>query len=226
MLILPQNTAAILASRLFAIASRDLRPRYSDMWLRAARWVAGEGGQAGLPHLETKRLLLRPRTMTDYDACLMMDRDEDVVRLDPYPWSDRRRQEDFLRRRILEYPGYGLGYWSIFARDEPDYFLGWVFLYPHGQLKREVDIGWRFVKSAWGKGYATEAARSVLNHGFSTLGLPKIEVEIAPDNPRSLRVAEKLGFTFLADHQYIDRVLRAFDLKREEFFAADMEKAS
>lgn len=226
MLILPQNTAAILASRLFAVASRDLRPRYSDIWLRAARWVAGEGGQAGLPILETPRLLLRPRTMTDYDACLMMDRDEDVVRLDPYPWPDRKRQEDFLRRRILEYPGHGLGYWSVFSRDEPDYFLGWVFLYPHGRFEREVDIGWRFNKSAWGKGYATEAAWSVLDHGFSTLKLPKISVEIAPDNPRSLRVAEKLGFTFLADHQYHDRVLQAFDLTQEEFLDAHMEAAS
>lgn len=72
MVILPQNTAAILAARLFAAASRDVSPRYSDLWRRAARWVAGDGGQTALPHLETPRLLLRPRTMADYDVCLMM----------------------------------------------------------------------------------------------------------------------------------------------------------
>jgi RimJ/RimL family protein N-acetyltransferase len=58
----------------------------------------------------------------------------------------------------------------------------------------EIEIGWRLVRAAWGRGYATEAARPVLDHALETLGLGEVIADIDPENAASARVALKLGF--------------------------------
>jgi RimJ/RimL family protein N-acetyltransferase len=147
-----------------------------------------------LPTFCTERLILRPRTIADYDACLAMDRDPDVVRYIPGPWADAQAHQTFLRDRITRpYPD-GLGYWCIVAKGSPDRFLGWVLLIPRDAVGPEVEIGWRLVRPAWGQGYAPEAAAPIVRHGFETVGLDRIIAEIHPEHARSARVAEKLGF--------------------------------
>jgi RimJ/RimL family protein N-acetyltransferase len=58
-----------------------------------------------------------------------------------------------------------------------------------------VEIGWRLARSAWGKGYATEAARAVLAFGFETLGLPEILALTTVGNVRSQAVMRRIGMT-------------------------------
>jgi RimJ/RimL family protein N-acetyltransferase len=57
----------------------------------------------------------------------------------------------------------------------------------------EIEIGWRLVRAAWSQGYATEAARPVLNHAFHTIGLQRVVADIDPANAASVGVARKLG---------------------------------
>lgn len=148
---------------------------------------------AALPTFETARLLIRPRTLADLQDCLAMDRDPEVTRHIPGPWTDPERHEAFVRSRMQADYGPGLGYWSIFAREQPDRFLGWVLLIPHDAVGPDVEIGWRLVRHAWGKGYATEAARQLLAHAFQTVGLGRVVADVDPRNARSIRVATKLG---------------------------------
>ncbi|PLX39178.1 MAG: GNAT family N-acetyltransferase [Hyphomicrobiales bacterium] len=155
-----------------------------------------------LPTFETERLLLRPRTMDDFDACLAMDRDPLVTRYVAGPWSDRAAHEQFVRARMASDYDSGLGYWSIFAKVDPATFLGWVLLIPVDAVGPEIEIGWRLVRSAWGKGYASEAARPVVAHAFETLKLDIIIADIHPDNTASMRVAEKAGLVFRRDGTY------------------------
>lgn len=56
-----------------------------------------------------------------------------------------------------------------------------------------VEIGWRLARDAWGHGYATEAARAVLTHGFTALGLPEIVSFTAVVNAPSIAVMRRLG---------------------------------
>ena len=49
-----------------------------------------------LPDFETPRLLLRPRCMEDFDACLAMDRDPDVTRYIQGPWADPEKHRRFV----------------------------------------------------------------------------------------------------------------------------------
>ena len=59
--------------------------------------------------------------------------------------------------------------------------------------ERTVEVGWRFAREAWGRGYATEAGRAGLAYGFERIGLAEIVSLIHPDNERSLAVAGRLG---------------------------------
>ena len=146
------------------------------------------------PTFTTDRLILRPRTLGDYDACLAMDRDPAVVRYIPGPWADPQAHEAFLRDRITRpYPD-GLGYWCIATQVSPNGFLGWVLLIPRDAVGPEIEIGWRLVQRAWGHGYAAEAGAPIVRYAFETVGLDRIIAEIHPEHLRSQRIAEKLGF--------------------------------
>src|SRR3546814_1884142 len=111
---------------------------------------------------ETSRLLLRPRTPEDFDACLVMDRDPEVIRYVGAPWSNSDEHVAFLRRRLAERFPTGLGYWAIAPREEPAAFLGWVMLCPCTVAGAEVEIGWRLIRAAWGRGYRSEEHTSEL----------------------------------------------------------------
>lgn len=147
------------------------------------------------PRFRTARLLLRPRTPADTEACLAMDREPEVTRFIDGPWNVPSGGEEAGHRAFIEartrgpWPP-GLGYWVVEAASE---FLGWVLLIPEDGEGPEIEIGWRLRRAAWGRGYATEAAAALLSHAFATPGLPRIVAGIAPDNAASLSVARKLG---------------------------------
>ena len=159
------------------------------------------GGISLLPSFETERLLVRPRTMADFDACIAMDRDPEVTKFVPGPWSDPPRHEAFLKERIEASLGEGLGYWSIFPKARPERFAGWILLIPYDGVGSEIEIGWRLNRTAWGKGFATEAARPIVEHAFYSVGLAHSVADIDPGNFASVKVAEKIGMKFVGDRQ-------------------------
>ena len=151
-----------------------------------------------LPAVETRRLRLRPRTLDDLEDCFRMDREPGTLDWIEWPgatggWHDGAAHRALIRERTLAPYPPGMGYWVVARRDEPAGFLGWVLLIPEDAEGPEVEIGWRFVTAARGRGYATEAARAVLAHGLGTLALPRIIADIRPENAASCRVAEKIG---------------------------------
>ncbi|MFI5014403.1 MAG: GNAT family N-acetyltransferase [Hyphomicrobiales bacterium] len=145
-----------------------------------------------VPAVTTERLLLRERSPADTEACLAMDREPEVTRFVDGPWADARAHRAFIEARTRGPYADGLGYWTILAGAEHR-FIGWVLLIPRDAEGPEIEIGWRLCRTAWGHGYATEAAKPVLRHGFATLGLEEIVADIDPANAASRRVAEKIG---------------------------------
>jgi RimJ/RimL family protein N-acetyltransferase len=142
-----------------------------------------------LPIFTTARLTLRPRTLADLDACLAMDRDPLVTEFIHGPWADPVAHRAFVEARIRHVYPAGMGYWSIFASAR---FIGWILLTPLDLQGPDVEIGWRLVRAAWGRGYATEAARPVLDYALHALGLRRIIADVDPINTRSISVARKL----------------------------------
>jgi RimJ/RimL family protein N-acetyltransferase len=147
------------------------------------------------PCLFTPRLRLRPRTKADVDANVAMDLDPEV-----YPYSEvhfhvRKKPPDpiklreSIRSEIAARPPQPI--WVIEWNNRPG-FLGLVGLLPCAQPK-SIAISFRLVRSEWGKGIATEAARSALEHGFRVMKLQEIVALVHPENHRSRHVVEKAG---------------------------------
>ena len=143
-----------------------------------------------LPTFTTARLTLRPRTLGDLDACLAMDRDPLVTKFIHGPWADPVAHQAFVKARIGHVYPAGMGYWSILASAR---FIGWIFLTPLDLHGPDIEIGWRLVRAAWDHGYATEAARPVLDHALHALGLRRVVADIDAANTGSISVARKLG---------------------------------
>jgi RimJ/RimL family protein N-acetyltransferase len=173
---------------------------------------------AAQPELETLRLRLRPRTIDDLEASLAMDLDPEVHRYifaEP-PDPDARRTQ-ILAHIASGGPPVG-GIWVVEWRETPG-FLGWCGLFPleHSGL---VEIGYRYVRAAWGQGVATDAARAVLDHGFRQLALDRIVAVAHPDNSGSHRVLEKIGLRRAGEAWHYGQWLLFYQLTRAEYIAA------
>jgi ribosomal-protein-alanine N-acetyltransferase len=73
---------------------------------------------------------------------------------------------------------------------------------------KTIDIGYRFHKRNWNKGYATESARAIIGYGFNNYDLTEIIGNAAEDNIGSIRVFQKLGMELVSKREY-DALRRA-----------------
>jgi len=113
--------------------------------------------------------------------------------------------------------GRGLGFWSVVPLVDPGRFLGWVVLIPLGEHGPGTEIGWRFVRNAWGHGYATEAARRILQRGFEIVGLSDIVAGMHAENERSRRLALRIGLSPAEPRMASSKGGALFRLSREDF---------
>ena len=149
--------------------------------------------------VRTDRLVLRRWHETDLEPFARLTADAEVMRYFPAPLS--REQSDGLAARadaLFDSRGYGL--WALERLDTGD-FIGFTGLAPMPEGipgSGGVEVGWRLAQSAWGQGFATEAATAALRFGFDTLGLAEVNSITAVINIRSRRVMERLGM-LLAD---------------------------
>ncbi len=144
--------------------------------------------------LETERLTLRPFREADLDSYAAMCTDAEVMRFLSATGAILSRADAW--RQMSMYLGHwelrGYGTWAVEERGTGE-FVGRVGLhYPEGWPDRE--LGWTIARKFWGRGYASEAARGAIAHAFDTLEWPHLVSLIHPDNHRSARLAERLGY--------------------------------
>ncbi|MBW0089098.1 GNAT family N-acetyltransferase [Pseudonocardia sp. KRD-184] len=160
-------------------------------------------------HLRTERLVLRPVDAGDVDALHALHTDDEVMR---YLSRERARREDVrdeVLPRMLAWERRDPA-WGYSAAVEPatGAFLGWLLLRPAVDREPEpgeLEIGWRFARAAWGRGYATEAARAVLHHAVTALGARSVFATTMAANTASRRVMEKIGMRHVRSwHEHHD----------------------
>ncbi len=162
------------------------------------------------PWLQTLRLDLREFVAGDFDDLYRLDRDPLVMR---YIWDGRlSTREDVAAsiRRVPRvyalYPGFGT--WRASRRDTGAY-IGW-FTLKYVPKTVDVEVGYRLLHDAWGKGFATEGACALVDYGFDDLGLDRIIGVTHKDNFASQRVLLKAGLEDRGWGHYYDRRVRLF----------------
>lgn len=142
---------------------------------------------------ETDRLILREFHSSDAIHFFNLNQDPDVIKYTgDFPFKSIMDAKKFLER----YPDYlfhGFGRWAVILKSTGE-FIGWCGL--KSNEEGLVDLGFRFFRNHWNKGFATEAARATLHYGFNTLGLTQIIGRSAVENKASIRVLEKINMQF------------------------------
>jgi RimJ/RimL family protein N-acetyltransferase len=173
-----------------------------------------------LPSLTTDRLLLRERHLEDVSAILAMTADPEVMRfIGDGRMPDPVEQEERVRARVGIDFGMGLGYWSVFARERTDDFLGYVVLSPVPD-SADIELSYGIRRDAWGRGFATEAAAAGLDFAFRVRALPEVVALAYPTNLRSHRVIGKLGFAPAGIRNAYGQDLLFYRLARDAYLSS------
>jgi RimJ/RimL family protein N-acetyltransferase len=143
--------------------------------------------------LTTEHLVLRPATADDYPVLLAHWTLPDVRRFmfDGALLSAAEVAET-IEDSIRDFAAGGYGIWLIHEHGHPE-LAGTAGLRPLDDIG--LEIFYSLAPGSWGRGYATEAARAVLDHALGPLGLPEILAEVDEGNTASVAVVTRLGMT-------------------------------
>lgn len=143
--------------------------------------------------IETSRLLIRPIRLDDLDKLAEIVADAKVMRyIGNGSPLDRDQTEAYIRKTMRSEEENGYSRYAVCLRDSEILIGVCGFM----DFRGEVDFGWRYARAFWGKGFATEAARAVLDYGVRSIGLRRIVCQAYTENRASIRVIEKLGIPF------------------------------
>lgn len=160
--------------------------------------------------LEKERVILLPWQSEDWLAFKPIAIDPLVVKYisNGVPWPDSKIIA-FVERQRSHFVEAGYCLWKLLVKGESG-VAGFCGLQPLDDLEG-VEIGWWLAPAYWRQGLATEAAREVMNGGFTRCGLNRIVAIAQRENRASIRIMEKLGMRYERDalHHKIPVVLYA-----------------
>lgn len=162
--------------------------------------------------ITTERLRLRPATTADVDFWIELHADPEV---NEFVGAYTRERAEARLREIEDCwaaRGYGLCVVESLATGEAIGRSGLNWWDQFG----ETEVGWTFARGHWGNGYATEAARAVLDWGFGDLELTRITAMIHAENQASIAVAERLGFTPRREDEVLGKPCTVWALDRPQ----------
>ena len=153
---------------------------------------------------DSVRLQFELMTAKDSELMFRLDQDPEVMQfINGGKLTSKQEILNVYIPRMESYtnPDEGWGIWKVTLRQSKE-FIGWILIRPMGFFSdspefSNLEIGWRFKRSSWGKGYATEAATSIkqvlVNKGALTV-LSAVAVE---ENSASINIMKKLGMEFI-----------------------------
>lgn len=155
--------------------------------------------------IETPRLELRLWTAVEVSTLvnLCASAGFDDYSTGRFQNMDYEKGNLFISEEQKTFRELGMGRLGVFLRIE-GIAVGICGLYTMTDTNflGKVGIAYRFPKEHWGKGYAPEAARALMEYGFKSLSLDSVSAIIDPENTRSIRVVEKIGMNFVSDVIY------------------------
>ena len=136
--------------------------------------------------IQTQRLLVRDFTESDAMNAYQYLKDDRVMKWIE-PVFTQKEAKEFIRI-------YGCEKKMVYALIEKksEKLIGHVIYHPYDSID-EYEIGWIIEYDSWGKGYAIEISKELIDYAFSELKVRRIVAETVKDNKKSLEVLSKLG---------------------------------
>lgn len=159
-----------------------------------------------IKYLESERIYLREFTQEDEDELLDLDSDPEVMKYltDGKPSSRENIQKQMKRVSVLLKNNDGkFGVWAAIEK-ETNAFIGWFHLFPspnEHENSKKLFLGYRLKKKYWGKGYATEVSKALVEKAFKTYEATEVCAQAMKDNLRSQKVMLKVGMTFVSTYK-------------------------
>lgn len=148
--------------------------------------------------LRTKNVIVREITVNDVDRLYEIYSDADVVRYIENLYENREEELRFTKDYILnQYRFYEYGMWIV-ESIKTNEIIGRAGIFDRADEEYK-EIGFVFAKEYWGKGYAKETLKAIINYANEELGVDTLIAHVMRDNLRSKRLLESLGFVFERD---------------------------
>jgi ribosomal-protein-alanine N-acetyltransferase len=164
---------------------------------------------------QTPRLLLRRCTEEDAPLILQLNSDPEVIKYvhEPVLTTEEQARKIIVGIILPQYKN-NLGRWAIHLKADNE-FIGWCGLKYRPEAD-EIDLGYRLKKTAWGKGYATEAAKHTLDHGLTILNLPLITAHAHIENIASIKVLKKIGMQFIREETLDSCPVKTYTISKQQ----------
>ena len=145
------------------------------------------------PRLETERLLLRPITVEDMGFVYELFSRPETNRYSGHEELGSLEEAEELYDKYMR-PGPPSRFRVAVELKETGEPVGTLGLYSYSERDGRAELGYDLLEEHWGRGIMTESVREVVRYGFEEIGLNRIEATIDPENTRSVRLVERLGF--------------------------------
>lgn len=160
---------------------------------------------------DSERLTYRLMGQGDAQALWELDQDPAVMKfINDGEAHDMQTINNVFLPRMKAYTDIkkGWGLWQVSDKSTKKY-LGWVLVRPMDFFTdtpkwKDLELGWRFFKSAWGKGYATEAAIAIKNSLISQTDIDYVSALAIKENYGSISVMKKMGMKFIREYEHKD----------------------
>jgi len=168
--------------------------------------------------IETERLILREIETTDEAALFDLESDPEVHK---YVGKKPVENIELIKMVIAfirqQYQDNGIGRWAVVEKSSQR-FIGWaglkLFTDEVNGHNDFYELGYRFMTGYWGKGYATEAAKAIVDYGFNQLKLTEIYAMTDPENKASKQVLKKTGFDLVETFDFAGEATEWYKLSK------------
>lgn len=150
--------------------------------------------------IHSNRLICCEPVQEDFERFYEIHTDPETNLFNPNGAMSFEMAEKAFASITAHWKEQGFGPWSIREKDAPEYIIGFGGLdYRLYGSEEKLNLGYRFDKKYWGKGYATELAESAIVFGFNEINKPEIFAIVRPKHLASIKVLEKCNMRPVGD---------------------------
>ena len=145
--------------------------------------------------METERLFFRRYSSAHKSYLIDLFTDPQVMKYVGEGVMTEAQAEEWWSKLFAKFYPQNLQIWAVFTKVDSHY-VGHAGIYPRPMSKNDWEFVYFLKKDYWGKGYATEIARRIVEYGFTELNLTEVFTSVDDEHAASIRVMEKAGLVF------------------------------